>query len=204
MGYLNIMTYSAKDIYIKNKHLVLDNGVESMEYPLEDINSVLIESQNCNISIKTLTELTKRNVITYFCDEKHLPTAYTINYNGFYKSLEVYNYQTNISKPTQKQLWKQIISAKIFNQLKVLDICSIPNDLKKYYAKIKSADTDNIEAIVANQYFKLLFGNKFTRQNECLINASLNYGYAIVRGVIARTVVAHGLLPFWVFFIITN
>ena len=196
MGYINILTYSAKDIRIKNRQLVLDNGLETMEYPLEDINSVLIESQNCLISVKTLTELAKRNITTYFCDEKHLPSAYLLNYNGFYKNLEVYNYQTGISKPTQKQLWKQIVTAKIENQLKVLDLCGIKHNLKEYVAKIKSADTDNIEAIVANQYFKLLFGNKFTRQNENLINASLNYGYAIVRGSIARTVVAHGLLPF--------
>lgn len=196
MGFVNIVVNSAKSISIKNKQLVLDNGVEKMDYPLEDINSVLIESQNCVISVKTLTELAQHNVVTYFCDDKHLPCAYLLNYNGFYKNLEVYNFQTGISKPTQKQLWKQIVTAKIENQLRMLDLCKIKHNLGIYLSKIKSADTDNIEAIVASQYFKLLFGNKFSRQQESLVNACLNYGYAIVRGIIARTVVAHGLLPF--------
>lgn len=196
MGFINLISYSASNISIKNKQLILDNGFETMDYPLEDLNSVLIENRNCNISVRTLTELARHNVVTYFCDEKHLPCAYLLNYNGFYKNLEVYNYQVNISKPTQKQLWKQLVVAKIENQIKVLDLCGIKHNLTQYLGKIKSADADNIEAIVANLYFKHLFGNKFTRQNECLINASLNYAYAIIRGLVARTVVAHGLLTF--------
>lgn len=196
MGFINIIAYSAKDIKIKDKQLILSNNQESIDYPLEDVNSLMIESQISNISIYTLTQLSKFNITTYLCDEKHLPCAYLLNYNGFYKNLEVYKFQTSISKPTQKQLWKQLVSAKIKNQIKALNLCGIKNDLDRYISKIKSADTDNIEAIVANQYFKLMFGSKFTRDNECLINSCLNYGYAIIRGLIARTVVSHGLLPY--------
>lgn len=190
------MTYSAKDIKVKNKQLLLAKDNEVVDFPLEDINSIMIETQSCNISTYTLVQLAKYNIATFFCDEKHLPCAYMLNYNGFYKNLEVYNYQINISKPTQKQLWKQIVMAKIKNQIGVLNLCGIKNNLSEYISKVKSFDTDNVEAVVANQYFKLLFGTLFTRDNECLINACLNYGYAIIRGLVARTVVSHGLLPY--------
>ena len=196
MGFINLITYSAQDIKIRDNQLILSNNDTFADYPLEDLNSLMIESQSCNISIYALTQLSKYNVATYFCDEKHLPCAYLLNYNGFYKNLEVYKYQTSISKPTQKQLWKQLVSAKIKNQIRALNLCGIKNDLDKYLPKIRSADTDNIEAIVANQYFKLMFGLKFARGNECVINSCLNYGYAIIRGLVARTIVSHGLLPF--------
>lgn len=196
MGFINLITYSAKDIKIKDNQLILSNNNASADYPLEDLNSLMIESQSCNISTYALAQLSKYNVATYFCDEKHLPCAYLLNYNGFYKNLEVYKFQTSISKPTQKQLWKQLVYAKVKNQIIALNLCGIKNDLEKYLPKIKSADTDNIEAVVANQYFKLMFGLKFARGNECLINSSLNYGYAIIRGLVARTIVSHGLLPF--------
>ena len=101
MGFINIIAYSAKDIKIKDKQLILSNNQESIDYPLEDVNSLMIESQICNISIYTLTQLSKFNITTYLCDEKHLPCAYLLNYNGFYKNLEVYKFQTSISKPTQ-------------------------------------------------------------------------------------------------------
>ena len=196
MGYINIITYSAQNISIKNKQLLLENGQDFVTYPLEDINSLLIESERCSISTNTLRQLAQNNIVTYFCDEKHLPCAYLINYNGFYKNLEVYNHQVNLSKPTQKNLWKQIIVAKVQNQIEVLNLCGIKNDLQSFVPKIKSADSDNIEALVANKYFKLLFGDDFVRRNPNFVNGCLNYAYAIVRGMIARTVVAHGMLPF--------
>lgn len=196
MGYINIITYSAQNISTKNKQLLLANGQDSVAYPIEDINSLLVESDRCTISTNTIRQLAQNDIVTYFCDEKHLPCAYLINYNGFYKNLEVYNHQVSLSKPTQKNLWKQIITSKVQNQIEVLNLCGIKNDLACYISKIKSADSDNIEALVANKYFKLLFGKNFARKNENFVNSCLNYAYAIVRGMIARTVVAHGLLPF--------
>src|SRR5690606_17916229 len=53
----------------------------------------------------------------------------------------------------------------------------------------------NLEGQAAAFYFGQLFGRKFNRSQNSLINAGLNYGYAILRGTIARGLVAHGFMP---------
>jgi len=198
MGYINLLVGSDANISIKNKQLWLKNiktGAE-MDYPLEDINSIIIESLLSNITTKTLCELTKNNVATYFCDESHLPSSYLLKYNGFYKNLSVYNMQVACPKPLQKRIWQSIIQSKINNQSAVLSLCGIENDLLKFSNDVTSGDTTNIESVVALKYFKMMFGDSFSRRKDNLINSALNYGYSIIRGVIARSVVAHGLLPF--------
>ncbi len=196
MGFINVFVGSECSIKIKNKQLVLLKQTDSISYPLEDLNSVLIENNQSIITIKSLTELIKNNVIVYVCDEKHLPSSYLLGYNSFYTNLTIYNYQVNNGKPFLKQLWKSIVQQKILNQIEVLNINGIKHDLNDYVSLVKSDDADNIESVVANKYFKLLFGNGFTRRTDNLINSALNYGYAIIRGAIARTVVSHGLQPF--------
>lgn len=196
MGYINVFVGSECTIKLKNKQLLLNKNDNSASYPLEDLNSVLIENNNCVVTIKCLTELVKHNVLVYVCDEKHLPASYLLGYNSFYTNLTAYNYQINNGKPFLKQLWKSVVKHKILNQIKVLELNCIQHDLTAYIEMVKSDDSDNVESVVANKYFKLLFGKNFVRRNDVLINSALNYGYAIIRGAIARTVVAHGLQPF--------
>lgn len=198
MGFINIVVASDADITIKNKQLLLKNihTGEFIDYPIEDINSVLIESLRTMVSTKVLSTLAENNIITYFCDESHLPSAYLLNYNGYYKNLSVYNMQVFCPKPLQKRLWQSVVQAKVSNQAGVLDLCGIDNDLIKYESMVLSDDSSNIESTVALKYFKLLYGAEFGRRYDNIINASLNYGYSIIRGCVARSVVSHGLLPY--------
>lgn len=194
MGYINVMVGNNCHIKVKNKQLLLQNENQELTYALEDINSVLIESMQTTITTYAINELSKNNVVLYFCDEKHMPSTYMLNYNGFFKNLNIYKLQVEASKPTQKNIWKHIVTNKICNQIEVLNMLKIKNNLNKYVRQVKSGDGDNIEAIVANKYFKLLFGGGFTRNNDnIIINSALNYGYAIIRGAIARSLVSHGL-----------
>lgn len=194
MGYINVMVGTNCQIKVKNRQLLLQNENQAIAHALEDVNSVLIESLQTTITTYAINELSKHNVILYFCDEKHMPSTYMLNYNGFFRNLNIYKLQTEASKPTQKNIWKHIVVNKILNQIEVLNILNIKNDLIKYVEKVKSGDVDNVEAIVANKYFKLLFGGGFSRNNDnSIINSALNYGYAIIRGAIARSLVSHGL-----------
>ncbi|MBR1481872.1 MAG: type II CRISPR-associated endonuclease Cas1 [Ruminococcus sp.] len=61
--------------------------------------------------------------------------------------------------------------------------------------RVKSGDSENIEAVAAAKYFKLLFGNSFSRAQENGINAALNYGYAILRSTIEKYLIAYGYEP---------
>jgi CRISPR-associated protein Cas1 len=59
---------------------------------------------------------------------------------------------------------------------------------------VTSGDSSNVEANAARFYFSKVFKN-FKRGSEDNINFSLNYGYSILRGAIARTISAYGFMP---------
>ena len=97
----------------------------------------------------------------------------------------------------KKQLWKQVVEAKIRNQASLLDnVGENGNVLKPFYTNVRSGDVDNREGIAARIYFQHLFGDSFIRnRDEPGINALLNYGYSILRAATCRAIVSSGLLP---------
>lgn len=198
MGFINVFVSSSVYANIENKQLKLtkkESG-ESITYPLDDLSSVVFDNSQSVVSIKTLCKLSENNVIAYFCDEKHVPQTYLLAYNAYYKNLSNYLKQVEVKKPTLKNIWKNIVKQKIQNQIEVLNLLNKNHNLDDYLSKVQSDDSKNIESVVANKYFKILFGIEFNRREESNINGALNYGYAIIRGAIARSVVAHGLQPF--------
>lgn len=196
MAIYNIFVGSEAHISIKNNQLRLKNLEKEEDYPIEDINSVMIENLQSNITAYTLSKLAENKVIVYFCDEKHLPCAYLLPYYSHYSQSKVFKTQTELPLPLRKNLWREIVRCKIQNQNLCLKLCNKEETLLPYLKKIKSDDATNMEAVAASVYFKTLFGSKFTREQEGNINSALNYGYAIIRGVVARNLVSHGFLPF--------
>ncbi len=197
MGYINIFLNSDAKINIKNSQLNFVSKDKSMDYPLEDVNCVMIDNPNTVVSFTTLAKLAEYGILTYVCDNKHLPNGVLLPFYNHYQTLSVYNNQIIMTKPLQKNLWQQIIKNKILNQNEVLNICGFNNKLKPLANSVLSGDSTNNEAKASAVYFKCLFGKGFSRNNDLLLNnLLLNYGYAVVRGLVARSVVTHGLLPF--------
>ena len=105
--------------------------------------------------------------------------------------------QLDAGLPLKKRLWQAIVRAKIENQAAVLDACgrSGGGPLRAMGKLVGSGDPDNIEARAAREYWGRLF-NHFVRGDvEDRRNGLLDYGYAVVRAAIARSLVACGLLP---------
>lgn len=196
MGYINIYVANDARLYIKNSQLFLENDEIKKDYPIEDINSIMIENLNTTISTYTLSKCSEFGILIFICDQSHLPCGVVLPFCGHYQILSVYNAQVSLSKPLQKQLWQTIIKNKIENQNEVLNIFGKFDKLKQLKNKVLSGDAGNSEAKASLIYFKELFGKSFKRRDENFINACLNYGYAIVRGFIARSIVVHGLLPY--------
>ena len=196
MGYINIYVANDARLYIKNSQLFLENDEIKKDYPIEDINSIMIENLNTTISTYTLSKCSEFGILIFICNQSHLPCGVVLPFCGHYQILSVYNAQVTLSKPLQKQLWQTIIKNKIENQNEVLNIFGKFDKLKQLKNKVLSGDAGNSEAKASLIYFKELFGKSFKRRDENFINACLNYGYAIVRGFIARSIVVHGLLPY--------
>jgi CRISPR-associated protein Cas1 len=133
------------------------------------------------------------------CGHTHLPEGLFLPLSGNSVQSQMFQNQISAKNALKKQLWKQTVTAKIINQYKVLEKCSRQADtLKRLSRKVTSGDKENLEAQAAAYYWKQLFPEEieFERDRDgAPPNNLLNYGYAILRGIVARSLVSSGLLP---------
>lgn len=196
MEFRNIFIANPAKLSIKRGQLAISQQQE-VTVPVEDIASVLIESPQVTITAQALSTLSQQGVTVFFVDEKHLPCAQLLPMNQFSRQRKLLEIQFSIGKPLQKQLWQKIVRQKIRNQGKCLELLNLEGYQTLYQMadSVQSGDSGNVEAAAAAFYFRHLFGDEFTRGQDSLINARLNYGFAIFRGMIARNLVIHGFEP---------
>lgn len=185
---------------LKNSQLVIiyrENSGENTTVPIEDIGMVIIENQMVTITMPLLNELVDSGVAVIICDKKGMPQAVLQNLDSNNLQGEFLRNQMNLGESLKKQLWKQIIEVKIYNQAALLNKLNKSGDiLKPLYMNVKSGDSDNREGLASRLYWKTLFGDGFFRdRNEDGINSLLNYGYSILRSATARALVSAGLTP---------
>ncbi len=165
--------------------------------PIEDIGVVVLDHNQITITHATLQALLNNNVAIITCDSAHMPTGLMLPLSGNTTQSERFRAQIDASTPLRKQLWQQTIQQKIENQANTLKQCrglEVRNMLK-WAGEVKSGDPDNLEARAAVYYWANLFTH-FKRDRDGLPpNNLLNYGYAILRAIVARALVASGLLP---------
>lgn len=197
MGYINIYVSKDARVYVKNKQLFLENNDNRADYPLEDMNSIMIENLGTTISTYTLSKFAEYGILCFICNQNHLPSGVVLPFCEHYQTFSNFKNQIEAPKPLQKQLWKTIIENKIGNQNEVLNICGGADSLKQLKETVLSGDSSNNEAKASLLYFKELFGKEFIRRDDSIaVNGFLNYGYSIIRGFVARSIVVHGLQPF--------
>lgn len=188
------------NLSLKNRQLVLaykDDPDTKITVPIEDIGVVVIEDQRISITIPLLNALTDGDVQVVFCNDKGMPNSMLLSMDSNNKQGETLRNQIAVGEVLKKQLWKQIVEAKIRNQSKLLDKVGCDGDkLRPFYSNVRSGDVDNREGLAARVYFQELFGSNFVRdRNASGTNALLNYGYTVLRAAVARALVASGLFP---------
>lgn len=167
--------------------------------PIEDIGIVILDHQRIIISQALMAKLLVNNTAFITCDSIHHPTGLMLNLSGHTLQSTRFKDQLEASQPLQKQLWQQTIKAKIRNQALLLKRYSIESgNMMKWSKDVLSGDPDNLEARAAAYYWKNIFPEipGFRREREGIPpNNLLNYAYAILRAIIARSLVGSGLLP---------
>lgn len=168
--------------------------------PIEDLGVVVLDHQQITITSGALETLLENNCAVITCDSNHMPVGLLLPLVGNSTQNERFRDQLDASLPLRKQLWQQTIQYKIRNQTAVLKECSDAETkcMQVWANDVRSGDPDNLEARAAVYYWKSLFGHipLFIRDREGVSpNNLLNYGYAILRAVVARALVASGLLP---------
>lgn len=196
MEFRNIYLATPARLSVQREQLVIEQA-EKFTVPLEDISALLIESKQVTLTAHTAASLARHGVTVFFCDEKHLPCCQLLPVDQYCRQRKLLMAQCQMPKPLKKQLWQRVVVQKIRNQAECLRLCEKDGwqELRQMAEKVLSDDSDNREAVAAALYFPALFGENFSRGSDDPRNAALNYGYAILRGGIARNLVMHGLEP---------
>lgn len=168
--------------------------------PIEDVGVVVLDHRQITITQGVMEKLLENNCAVITCDSRHLPVGLLLPLVGNTVQNERFRSQIDSSLPLRKQLWQQTIQAKIANQTAVLEYSTSRRhgNMLAWVSQVKSGDSDNVEARAATYYWKTVFPERpdFLRgQFEDDPNGLFNYGYAVLRAVVARSLVMSGLLP---------
>jgi CRISPR-associated protein Cas1 len=183
---------------VRLEQLIIRRGDKEDSVPLEDLAVIIAAHPAICFTHAVLSGLCKNGGIFILCNEKRLPTGMLLPLEGHTTQTERLAAQVNIPIATQKKLWKYIIKAKVNVQARILNqFLGDDMGLSLMARKIRSGDESNIEAQAARRYWLGLFGVSFHRTPaaEDAINSLLNYGYAVLRAIIARAIVSTGLHP---------
>lgn len=194
------------DIATEGRHLSLHRGFLVVEeaseevgrIALDDVHAVIVHAHGTTWSANLATALAERGAPIIFCGSNHAPVAVTLPIEGHHAQNARFRAQWDASKPLCKQLWRRVVSAKIGMQGALLAARGVTGAgaFPEIARRVKSGDSDNLEAQAARRYWPLLMGPDFRRDRDSPgTNALLNYGYAVMRATIARAVVAAGLHP---------
>lgn len=183
---------------LKLAQMVVELQDVTRTLPIEDIGVVILDHKQITITHALIDALLANNVAIVTSNDKHLPVGLMLPLDGNTLQSERFRAQIDASEPLKKQMWQQTIVAKILGQAHVLGTRLIKhNNMLKWAKDVRSGDPENMEARAAAFYWRNMFEkDAFIRDPQGLPpNNLLNYGYSIVRAMMARALVGAGLLP---------
>lgn len=183
---------------LRREHFSLAIEQEETAFvPFEDIAVIVLDHPQITLSHPVLSACAEYGISLYATGSNHHPAGVFLPFLPHTRTTRMLRKQLGIAKPAAKQAWASIVRRKIANQAICINLCERKGHdrLESYVRRVRSGDPDNLEAQAASFYFGQLFGPSFKRGDACWVNAALDYGYAVLRGAIARGLVAHGLHP---------
>lgn len=190
-----VVSHPAK---LKREHfsLVVEQN-EAVRVPFEDIAVIVLNHREITLTHPVLSACGEYGIGLFSTGDDHQPNGVFTPFLSHSRATRMLRLQLDIERPVAKRAWAAIVRSKIANQATCLRLAgkSGIERLESYARRVRSGDSERMEAQAAAFYFPQLFGRRFERSSASCINAAMNYGYAIVRGAIARGLVAHGLLP---------
>jgi CRISP-associated protein Cas1 len=183
---------------VANHQLVIARpDMDEARVPIEDIGVLVVDSIQTSYTHSVLLELAQAGAALLISGHNHLPAGIFLPMQGHSSLTERHHIQISASEPLKKQAWKNLITAKLRQQSNaLLAFGGDDRGLLEMSRRVKSGDPENLEAQGAQRYWPALLGNDFRRgEHDTDINGLLNYGYAVLRAVLARSIVASGLIP---------
>ncbi len=186
-------------LHLKNRQLLIDKQGDIVgQVPIEDLGALILEHPAIVLTQQLIIACQLHKVVVIFCDEKHLPYSAILPIaEGHSLHQKVLQQQIETTEPIRKRIWQQIVQHKISEQATTLELAGVESaKLRRLAKQVTTGDAGNCEAIAAQTYWKRLFGKAFKRDvDQDGINSLLNYGYAIMRAAVARSICSAGLHP---------
>lgn len=196
MSWRTVVISSSVKLDYKMGYMIVRKD-EITKIHMSEIALLLIESTAVSMTAALLAELTKQKVKVIFCDERRNPSSELVPYYGSHDTSSKIRTQVQWEKETKLMIWTEIVSEKIRNQKKLLEITGRFEEaqlLQRYLEEIQPGDTTNREGHAAKVYFNGLFGKNFSRTSDIPFNAALNYGYGILLSAVNREIVSNGYI----------
>ena len=196
MSFRTVVIANQAKISYKNRFLVVKKDIEEKYIHLSEIDTIIVDSISVSISSYLLKELTDNKINIIFCDEKHNPYGQIQPFYSRHNSSKKIIEQTKWTLKNKDNLWTLIVKNKIINQAFLLKKIKNKqaNLVFSYVDEVGVGDKSNREGHASKVYFNALFGKKFSRGNNDIINAKLNYGYAILLSTISKEITNNGYL----------
>lgn len=196
MGWRSVMI--SRPAKLRREHFSLAIEQEQTAFvPFEDIAIIVLNHREILLTHPVLSACADYGIGLYATGDNHQPNGVFLPFLAHSRTTRLMRKQMDIPRPLAKQAWANIVRRKIENQAAVLRFCAKNgvDRMDSYARRVRSGDADNLEGQAAAFYFTQLFGQGFYRAEERWANAALDYGYAVLRGAIARGLVAHGMHP---------
>lgn len=166
-------------------------------FPLEDAAWLILDHVRSTLSARLVAACMEGGTPIIFSDQRHHPCGMALSFHQHHAQAEVARDQLAMKAGFKKAAWTITVRAKIRNQGENLRLLQHKDKkaLGAFAKRVKSGDPDNVEAHAARYYWLRLFDDFARSDSEDLRNALLNYGYACLRGALARAATASGFLP---------
>ncbi len=196
MGFRTLELGKACELHIKNSQLEIVSEEGTALIPVEDLDHILAHGANIRLSTMDLSILTKNKVALTTLDDKYLPTAVVLPFEGHARQSRLMHAQVRTAEGKNKTLWTQIVRQKICNQSRALSILGLEKaeEVAAFSFGVTTENADMMEAQAAKVYFAA-FHEGMNRRSDDPVNSRLNYGYAVVRSYIARSLAVAGFHP---------
>lgn len=198
MGWRSVVITQPAYLSFADRALQIRQGEQQAKVPLEDVSVVLLDNSQITVTGQLLSACADAGILLLTVDASHHPNGLYLPFTPHSRALQMMRAQLAMKQPLRKRLHQRLIRQKLLNHAAVLqsageaDVASL---ILSWADRVRSGDPDNLEAQAAQRYFPALFGRGFLRSQPVWVNSALNYGYAILRAALARSLVCHGFLP---------
>lgn len=195
MSWRTVVISKRAKLDMKTGYLVVRSEEETHRINLDEISVLIIENTAVSITGCLISALTDKKIKVIFCNEKRDPTCELVSLYGSHDTSAKLRKQIKWDSDVKSYIWSEIIAEKIRKQTEFLEELGKNEEsvlLKKYIEELELGDVTNREGHAAKVYFNALFGKEFTRSQECVTNAALNYGYSIILSYFNREITSHG------------